>query len=78
MSVLRREQYPPRSIFEREADFWWQVGHLWGTSIWQAGQLAGVVRDVGDQALHAPLGERGRRFGGLWPRGAFRGGLASG
>ena len=41
MSVLRREQYPPRSPFEREAPLAWQIGHLWGTSIWQTGQLAG-------------------------------------
>ena len=41
LSVLRREQYPPRSIFEREAPLVWQIGHLLGTSVWQGGQLAG-------------------------------------
>lgn len=41
MSVLRREQYPPRSMFQREAPLVWQLGHLWGTSFWQSGQLAG-------------------------------------
>lgn len=41
LSVLRREQYPPRSIFEREAPLLWQIGHLLGTSVWQGGQLAG-------------------------------------
>ncbi len=41
ISVLQREQYPPRSIFHREAPLLWQLGHLWGTSVWQTGQLAG-------------------------------------
>jgi len=41
MSVLQREQYPPRPPLPRTADFLWQVGHMWGTSIWQSGQLAG-------------------------------------
>jgi hypothetical protein len=41
MSVLRREQYPPRAIGVREAPMLWQLGHLWGTSFWQDGQLAG-------------------------------------
>jgi tetratricopeptide (TPR) repeat protein len=41
LSVLRREQYPPRSIFEREAPLLWQIGHLLGTVTWQGGQLAG-------------------------------------
>ena len=41
MTVLRREQYPPREIGVREAPLMWQIGHLWGNSIWQSGQLAG-------------------------------------
>lgn len=41
MSVLRREQYPPRSMAVREAPLWWQFGHLWGSVVWKGGQLAG-------------------------------------
>ncbi len=41
MSVLRREQYPPRAVNVREAPILWQLGHLWGTAFWQEGQLAG-------------------------------------
>jgi len=41
MSVLRREQYPPRSLLVREAPWLWQLGHMWGSSIWQGGSLAG-------------------------------------
>ena len=55
MSVLRREQYPPRSMFTREASLWWQLGHMWGTSFWQSGQVAGL-QTVGYQQQFTFLG----------------------
>ena len=55
MSVLRREQYPPRSIFVREASILWQLGHMWGTSVWQSGQVAGL-QTVGYQQQFTFLG----------------------
>jgi tetratricopeptide (TPR) repeat protein len=42
MSVLRREQYPPRSIFVREASLLWQFGQMWGSSTWESGQVGGL------------------------------------
>jgi len=47
MSVLRREQYPPRSMFLREAPLLWQLGHMWGSSVWQAGTSLANNRCVG-------------------------------
>ncbi len=41
LSVLRREQYPPRSMFVREAPLWWQFGQFWGSVLWKANQMAG-------------------------------------
>jgi len=34
MMVIRREQYPPRVPWHREAPLLWQFGHFLGTSIW--------------------------------------------
>ncbi len=41
LTVLRREQYPPRSPFHREAPLIWQIGHFLGSVSWKGGQLAG-------------------------------------
>ena len=34
MMVIRREQYPPRVPWHREAPLLWQFGHFLGTSVW--------------------------------------------
>ncbi len=47
MTVLRREQYPPRDMAVREAPIWWQLGHLWGTSVWGEGTSLAGNRAVG-------------------------------
>lgn len=41
LSVLLREQYPPRNPLEREADLWWQFQMFWGSTLWRSGGLAG-------------------------------------
>ena len=47
MMVIRREQYPPRSIFHREAPLAWQIGHLLGTSVWKEGTSLAGSRVIG-------------------------------
>jgi tetratricopeptide (TPR) repeat protein len=47
MHVLRREQYPPRNIFHREAPLLWQLKHLAGTAIWGPGQAIAGQRVIG-------------------------------
>ncbi|RKZ17134.1 hypothetical protein DRQ53_04365 [bacterium] len=75
MSVLRREQYPPRSMAVREAPLLWQLGHMWGTSFWQGGQLAGA-QVIGYQQQFTFLG-KGVTFAdrfvplALWLMGVF-------
>jgi hypothetical protein len=42
-------------MFEREAPLLWQLGHMWGTSYWQSGQVAGL-QAVGYQQQFTFLG----------------------
>lgn len=81
MSVLRREQYPTRDIFVREAldggwaGLWWQINHFWGSAVWQPGQSLAGSRAIGYLQQFTFLPDPGflDRFLplGLWLYGLF-------
>ncbi len=47
MMVIRREQYPPRVPWHREAPILWQLGHFLGTSVWDGDSALAGRRVIG-------------------------------
>ena len=63
MSVLRREQYPPKPPTIREASWAWQFGQLWGSSVWMDGTSLVGRKTVGYLQQFTFLPRGGLDFG---------------